>query len=143
MGRSLKTQQQSLHGSPGSRRESATALHGTVHSVEKAQQAKGAGSCPLTSGNRKTLQYFTPLRSLGGESRRREHPGEGAGGREVPLPPQALCGVAFSGEGQGKCVDHRCRREGEEKPPECTHLLFTPFTAVHVVTWAVKQRDKD
>lgn len=99
---------------------------------------RGAGSCPLTSGNRKTLQYFTPLRSLGGESRGRERPERGPGGGKCPSHPRHAVRLSSLGKARGKCVDHRCRQEVEEKPPECTHLLFTPFTAVHVVTWAVK-----
>lgn len=67
------------------------------------------GSCLLTSGNRKTLQYFTPLRSLGGESGRREHPERGRGGR-VPLPPQALCEAEFPEEDQGEDGDRKSRR---------------------------------
>lgn len=31
---------------------------------------RGWGAAPLTSGNRRTLQYFTPFRSLGGDSPR-------------------------------------------------------------------------
>ena len=57
--------------------------------VQEARQAAVAEGCPLTSGNRRTLQYFTPLRSLGAESGGREHPREAAG-RQGSTPPTLL-----------------------------------------------------
>ena len=105
----LLQSRQNLHGSPESGRGSATALHSTVHAVDKDQQAEGRGAAhspPATA-----RPYSTSPRCAAWEERAGDVSiWRGGRGRRVPLPPQALCEAEFPGEGQGEDRDRKSRR---------------------------------
>lgn len=113
-------------------------------SVLQEDRAEGAGGCSTHLGQLEDLTVLHPVAQPGGERADVIDRGGGAQGRGGALPSRVPLGgqdrtlqAAREDEGHTQ-VDPSWRWDVGERSPGCTHSLFTPLTAVHVVTWGSK-----